>query len=160
MCNLDWLSRIEKEWQELFIVIDSGAGISACPPTVSQQLGGEHETILNGVEYTAAGGHKIEDLGIKAFLIQLENGTYLKQPFRMSRINRPLWSAKDLCSQGFRVVFDSEDPDMLHKSPGSRVKIHKRNRVYGVWVRVCPKDQFEKLQSKMSAGFHRPALRL
>ena len=63
-------------WKAISILIDSGASDSVAPPgTFPEVKVLETNASKAGVQYTAAGGHKIDNLGMQRPYIYLQDGS-------------------------------------------------------------------------------------
>ena len=94
-------------WKPISIMVDSGAcdcvapldcfpGIPVVPTTASR----------DGLEYTAAGGHKIPNLGMSRPVVFTTDGECNAMTFQIAAIGKPLGAVSKFVSANHRVVFD------------------------------------------------------
>ena len=73
-------------WKAISILIDSGASDSVAPRGMFPQVKIlETDASRAGMEYTAAGGHKIPNLGMQRPYIHLLDGTKYTMAFQVCR---------------------------------------------------------------------------
>ena len=105
MCEVS----LEKQegWMPLSIMVDSGAGESVAPPGMFPNIP-IHQTTASqsGVEYTAASGHKIPNLGMSCPVVYTTDGSKHLMNFQIASVTKALLAVSRVTSAGYRVVFD------------------------------------------------------
>ena len=128
-------------WKAISILIDSGASDSVAPPgTFPDVKTLETNASKAGVQYTAAGGHKIHNLGMQRPFIFLQDGSRHIMSFQVAGVSKALGAVSRLVGAGNRVVFD--DPSTVgsfieNKTTGKKTPLRQHNGVYylDVWVK-------------------------
>ena len=94
-------------WKAISILIDSGASDAVAPPwTFPQVKILENNASRAGLEYTAAGGHKIANLGMQLPFIHLQDGSQYTMAFQVAGVSKALGAVSMIVGAGDRVVFD------------------------------------------------------
>ena len=127
------------EWQALSVTVDSGACDHVVPPqAVRPEEIKMTEAVRQGVNYTAANGQKIPNLG-EVRVDGVTNGNeHLNLTFQVAGVKKPLGSVRKMCAAGNRVVF--EDISETHggyvenRTTGARIPINKEGGTYGVAI--------------------------
>ena len=126
-------------WKATSILIDSGASDSVAPPGTFPDVT-ETNASRAGVQYTAAGGHKIDNLGMQRPFIYLLDGTKYVMSFQVAGVSKALGAVSRIVGAGNRVVFD--DPATVgsfveNKTTGKKTPLRQHNGVYymDVWVK-------------------------
>ena len=88
---------------------------------------------VHGVQYTAAGGHKIANLGMQRPYIHLLDGSKYTMAFQVAGVSKALGAVSRVVGAGNRVVFD--DPATIgsyieHKAIGKKTPLRQHNGVY------------------------------
>ena len=128
-------------WKAISILIDSGASDSVAPPgTFPDVKTLETNASKAGVQYTAAGGHKIDNLGMQRPYIFLQDGSKHIMSFQVAGVSKALGAVSRLVGAGNRVVLD--DPNTVgsfieNKATGNKTPLRQHNGVYylDVWVK-------------------------
>ena len=128
-------------WKAISILIDSGASDSVAPPgTFPEVKVLETNASKAGVQYTAAGGHKIDNLGMQRPYIFLLDGSRHVMSFQVAGVSKALGAVSRIVGANNRVVFD--DPATVgsyieNKASGKITPLRQHNGVYylDVWVR-------------------------
>ena len=86
-----------------------------------------------GVQYTAAGGHKIDNLGMQRPYIFLQDGSMHIMSFQVAGVSKALGAVSRLVGAGNRVIFD--DPATVgsfieNKATGKKTPLRQHNGVY------------------------------
>ena len=141
-------------WKAISILIDSGASDSVAPPGMFPQIKIlETNASRAGMEYTAAGGHKIPNLGMQRPYIHLLDGSKYTMTFQVAGVSKALGAVSRIVGAGNRVVFD--DPNtvgsiIVNKSTGKKTPLRQHNGVYYMDVWVKPGQGYDNDQD-----FHR-----
>ena len=99
-------------WKAISILIDSGASDSVAPPGMFPKIKIlETNASRAGVEYTAAGGRKIPNLGMQRPYIHLLDGSKYTMTFQVAGGSKALGAVSRIVGAGNRVVFD--DPNTV-----------------------------------------------
>ena len=120
-------------WKAISILIDSGASDSVAPPgTFPDVKTLETNASKAGVQYTAAGGHKIDNLGMQRPYIFLQDGSKHIMSFQVAGVSKALGAVSRLVGAGNRVVFD--DPNTVgsfieNKVTGKKTPLRQHNGV-------------------------------
>ena len=92
------------------------------------------------MQYTAAGGHKIDNLGMQRPYIFLQDGSMHIMSFQVAGVSKALGAVSRLVGAGNRVIFD--DPATVgsfieNKTTGKKTPLRQHNGVYylDVWVK-------------------------
>ena len=128
-------------WKAISILIDSGASDSVAPPgTFPDVKTLETNASKAGVQYTAAGGHKIDNLSMQRPYIFLQDGSRHIMSFQVAGVSKALGAVSRLVGAGNRVVLD--DPNTVgsfieNKTTGKQTPLRQHNGVYylDVWVK-------------------------
>ena len=113
MCSKETTSAIcaksqssTKKDGKISILIDSGASDSVAPPGMFPQVKIlETDASRAGMEYTAAGGHKIPNLGMQRPYIHLLDGTKYTMAFQVAGVSKALGAVSRIVGAGNRVIF-------------------------------------------------------
>ena len=124
-----------------FNLIDSGASDSVAPPGLFPQIKVlETNASKAGVQYTAAGGHKIANLGMQRPYIYMQDGSQYTMAFQVAGVSKALGAVSRIVGAGNRVIFD--DPATVgsyieNKTTGKTTPLRQNNGVYylDVWVK-------------------------
>ena len=122
------------------MIVDSGASETVIPeyrlpgypliPTTASK---------DGLEYTAANGKKIPNLGEKQAVVRTGDGSIKCIRFQVCDVTKILASVSRIVQAGHRVIFDSPDIGSFIecKSTGQRTYLRQEQGVYmlDVWVK-------------------------
>ena len=108
------------------------------------------------MEYTAAGGHKIPNLGMQRPYIHLLDGSKYTMTFQVAGVSKALGAVSRIAGAGNRVVFD--DPNTVgsfieNKPTGKKTPLRQHNGVYYMDVWVKPGHGYDN--DEQNQGFHR-----
>ena len=94
-------------WKAISILIDSGASDSVAPPGMFPDIP-IMDTIAsrNGLEYTAAGGHKIANMGMCRPVVYTTGGDKDVMSFQVAGVSKALGAVSRICGAGHHVIFD------------------------------------------------------
>ena len=144
-------------WKAVSILIDSGASDSVAPPGLFPKIKIlETDASRAGVQYTAAGGHKIANLGMQRPYIHLPDGSKYVMSFQVAGVSKALGAVSRIVGAGNRVVFD--DPNTIgsyieNKSTGKKTPLRQHNGVYYMDAWVKPGQGYDNNENEQ--GFHR-----
>ena len=138
-------------WKAISILIDSGASDSVAPPGMFPEI-----KILQtnasraGVQYTAAGGHQIPNLGMQRPYIHLLDGSKYTMAFQVAGVSKALGAVSRIVGAGNRVIFD--DPNNVgsfieNKATGKQTPLRQHNGVYYLDAWVKPGQGYDNDQN-------------
>ena len=97
-------------WRPISILIDSGASDSVAPKKLFPNIPIlETNASRAGVEYTAAGGHKIVNFGMCRPIIYTTEGNKILMNFQGSDVKKALGAVSRIVGHGHRVIFDEPE---------------------------------------------------
>ena len=132
-------------WVPLSIMVDSGAGESVSPPGMFPNVPiFETTASQSGVEYTAASGHKIPNLGMSCPVVYTTDGSKHIMNFQIAAVTKALLAVSRVTSAGYRVVFDSpECGSFLEcKTTWKKIPLRQSKGVYFMDIWMKPGDHF------------------
>ena len=98
---------MKNEFKAISILIDSGASDSVSPPGLFPDIKVlETNASRAGVKYTAAGGHKISNLGMQRPYIHLLDGSQYTMAFQVAGVSKALGAVSRIVGAGNQVIFD------------------------------------------------------
>ena len=131
----------QEGWRAISILVDSGASDSVTPPGVFPGIDVfETDASKAGLEYTAAGGHKIRNLGMCKPIIQTLDGTQYVMGFQVAGVSKPLGAVSRIVGQINEVVFRNPSRGgsfIRNLDNGHTVPLRQSNGVYylDVWMK-------------------------
>ena len=134
-------------WQQIEVVLDSGAADSVCPKNMCPQFAIEDsEASRAGVYYTGANGGKLFNLGQTNVPVALDNGARPLATFQVANVSRPLMSVSKVCEMGNRVVFGAGGGYILNLETGSATQFTKKDGIYVfmMWIPPLSESPFGK----------------
>ena len=141
------------------ILIDSGGSDSVAPPGMFPQIKVlETDASKAGMEYTAAGGHTIKNLGATRPLLHTKEGERMIMTFQVAEVTKILASVSRVVSNGHRVVFDRPEVGSYveHKASGKRIMLRQSNGftywMFG-WRRIRVRARISKGRFDDDAAF-------
>ena len=152
LCNI---SSTQKEgYKAISILIDSGASDSVAPPGLFSDIQVfETNASRGGLEYTAAGGHKIPNLGMCRPIVHRIDGSAMTMSFQVAGVGKALGAVSRIVGCGNRVIFDHPDNGgsyIENKQTGKVTPLRQNNGVYYL-------DVWYKPGSELNQGFARQA---
>ena len=126
-------------WKAISTLIDSGASDSVAPPGMFPEVKVlETNASRAGVQYTAAGGHKIPNLGMSRPVVYTTDGECNVMTFQLASISKPLASVSKIAGKNHRVVFEEPKSYIQCKSSGKKTYLRPSGGVYflDVWMKV------------------------
>ena len=93
-----------------------------------------------GLEYTAAGGHKVANLGMQRPYIYMQDGSQYTMAFQVAGVSKALGAVSRIVGAGNRVIFDdlaTVGSYIENKTTGKTTPLRQNNGVYylDVWVK-------------------------
>ena len=144
-------------WKAISILIDSGASDSVAPPGLFPNVKIlETNASRAGVQYTAAGGHKISNLGMQRPYIHLLDGSQYTMAFQVAGVSKALGAVSRIVGAGNQVIFDepSVGSFIRNKQTGKLTPLRQHNGVYYLDAWVKPGHGYDNLANNQD--FHRP----
>ena len=100
-------SSYQQGYKAISLLIDSGASDSVAPPGLFDKINVlETDASRNGLEYTAAGGHKIPNLGMCRPIVYRTDGSGMTMAFQVAGVSKALGAVSRIVGNGNRVIFD------------------------------------------------------
>ena len=121
--------------------MDSGASDSVAPPNMFPDIPLIQTNLSKGgLHYTAAGGHKIRNLGmVRPVVYTHETGQRHMMTFQVADVHKALGAVSKIVGAGHRVIFDCEEVGSYieDKRTGHKTKLRQHNGVYflDVWMK-------------------------
>ena len=128
----------DDEWEEVKLALDGGATETVIPPDILEGVelrqGGPYK---RGVEYEAANGVQIPNLGEREFTGVTAEGSMKSVVSQVCDVNRGLLSVRKIARSGNRVVFDNEGSYIENKTTGEVTRLQDDGGMYEltVWVK-------------------------
>lgn len=143
---------ISMEYQDgykaISILIDSGASDSVAPPGLFPEIPVyETNASRGGLEYTAAGGQNIPNLGMCRPIIYRTDGSAMTMSFQVAGVSKALGAVSRIVGSGSRVVFDHPSdggPYIENKSTGKVTPLRQYNGAYYLDVWYKPGDELKQ----------------
>ena len=139
----------QEGWIPLSIMVDSGAGESVAPPGMFPNIP-IHQTTASqsGVEYTAASGHTIHNLGMSCPVVYTTDGPKYLMNFQIALVTKALLAVSRVTGAGYRVVFDEPNCGsyLECKSTWKQIPLRQSRGAYflDIWMKpgdhISPKD--------------------
>ena len=126
-------------WKPISIMVDSGACDCVAPPDTFPGIPVVATTASrDGLEYTAAGGHKIPNLGMSRPVVFTTDGDCNAMTFQIAAISKPLGAVSKFVKAKHRVVFDEPVSYIENKESGKKTILRQTNGVYflDVWMKT------------------------
>ena len=121
--------------------MDSGSAVSVAPPNVAPWVQmTESEGSRTGVEYTAADGGKIPNLGQQVLEVTTEEGMPATVTYQVAEVTRPLSAVSAICDAGNVVTFTRTGGCITNETSGQQTMFRRENNVYvmGMWMLKPP----------------------
>ena len=145
-------SSYQQGYKAISILIDSGASDSVAPPGSFDKISVlETDASRAGLEYTAAGGHKIPNLGMCRPIVYRTDGSGMTMAFQVAGVSKALGAVSRIVGNGNRVIFDHPNDGgsyIENKTTGKQTPLRQHNGVYYLDVWYKPGDE-------MNQGFPR-----
>lgn len=117
------------------ITIDSGAAESVMPASEVPEVPiKESEGSRRGVNYVAANGSKMPNLGEKNIRFSTKDGTRSGIVFQITHTRKPLASVSKIVKKGNSVTFSPEGSHILNLRTGRKIDIEEANGTYYIDV--------------------------
>ena len=148
----------EEDWEEILMIIDSGASVPVMPPDMAKAYTlEESDASRRGTEYECANGHSIPNLGQKRMAIFTAEGTLRGYTSQCADVSKPLQSVRHLVKTGHAVVFDDTGSYIWNKSTNETNHIVDDGINYSMKALIVPPKQIGAAKEFEAAGFARPA---
>ena len=135
---MNWTGAWEA-WQNIAIVIDSGAAETVIPHTsVVDHPIKETQASKAGVCYSSATDEPIPNLGEQKLPMVTQEGSLRMMTCQVAPLARPLGSVKRMCAAGHRIIFDDEGSYIENKYTGEVNWLREENGNYILDVSVVP----------------------
>ena len=153
------------DWIPVEIMVDSGASESVCPATAFPGYAVmQTDASMNGMNYKAAGGMDIPNLGATQPVLSMPNGDLNCMTFQVAPVNTIPAAVSRITSHKCKVVFDEPHigSHIENKTTGRHIPLHQVNGVYLLRAWLRPNTQVPKnvvinaMSIGSSAPFHRP----
>jgi hypothetical protein len=157
--GLNSLPIADDEWEELVMVIDSGASVPVMPPDIAKLYSLEDsEASKRGVEYECANGASIPNLGQKRMALWTAEGTLRSCTTQCADVSKPLQSVRHLVKNKHVVVFDEGESYIYNKITGETNHIVDDGINYTMKAWIVPPKQLPAIVAEQGAeGFQRQA---
>ena len=126
-------------WKPISIMVDSGACDCVAPPDTFPGIPIVPTTAArDGLEYTAARGHKIPNLGMSRPVVFTSDGECNAMTFQVAAISKPLAAVSNIVGKKHRVVLDEPKSYIESKATGKKTYLRPNGGVYflDVWMKV------------------------
>ena len=123
------------------LTVDSGAADHATPIgwllmfLVVKLLGS-----IRGLHYVAADGTRIPNVGQRLVKFMTLDGTWTEIPFQIAAIHKALVSVSKLDEAGYKVIFDDDNSNIMHKKTRKVIKMEKEKGECSSSTPTCPRD--------------------
>jgi len=153
-------------WEEMEVIMDSGAHISVGPPKTGVTAGYTVEESADskaGVTYTAANGSPIPNLGQRIMAVMTEEGSVRGVVQQVADVTKDLEAIRAVLKTGHAVIFNDDGTGngtgsfMVNKQTGEHNVIHDNGMDYVMRRWIIPKNDVESMmtQDATAAGFTR-----
>jgi len=123
------------------ITIDSGAPESVLPHDMLHEIKlQESEGSRAGVQYIAANGGKMPNLGEKRVHFKTKTGMESNVVFQVTHARKPLASVSKIVKKGNRVVFSPTGSYIENIDSGKKIELNEVNGTYHMDVEFLAKD--------------------
>jgi len=123
------------------ITIDSGAAESVIPQGMLNEIKvQESEGSRNGVQYIAANGAKMPNLGEKKVFFKTKDGMESNVVFQVTHARKPLASVSKIVKKGNKVIFSPSGSYIENIDTGKKIELNEANGTYHMDVEYLAKD--------------------
>ena len=123
------------------ITIDSGAAESVLPQGMLNEIQlQQSEGSKKGVQYIAANGGKMPNLGEKKVHFRTKDGMESNVVFQVTHARKPLASVSKIVQKGNKVVFSPAGSYIENIQSGKRIELGEANGTYYMDVEFLAKD--------------------
>ena len=144
-------------WKAISILIDSGASDNVCPPGLFPEVPVyETDASRGGLEYTAAAGHKIPNLGMCQPVIYTLEGDKRIFAFQVCGVSKALGAVSRIVSSNNDVIFRHPSRGgsyIMNINTGKKAPLRQHHGVYYLDVWVKPGEFIDNKRNVQ--GFHR-----
>ena len=135
------LKRVEEapEWEVLEMAVDSGASESVVSGGILTRITTvEGEAMKKGVQYAAADGTSIPNLGEKKFIAVSDNSVARQMRAQVCEVNKALLSVHRVVQAGNRVVFAASGSYVEDEQTGETIEQVEKGGMYmlKLWVKA------------------------
>ena len=127
-------------WIKVEMTADTGAADTVFPTEWFPEFPAkESPESRAGVHYTAAGGKRLPNRGMKDLKVVTQDGVQRNLRVQLADIKKPLFSLGRSTAKGHKVILDDDGGSyLLHKATGMKTPLRKSKGVYvlDVWVKV------------------------
>ena len=132
------------EWQEIEVIVDSGACETVMPRNLCQMIPiVPSAQSLAKVEYQVASGKDIPNLGERHCEVYAEGSPNpLMMHFQVADVHRPLLSISKAADMGFRSYLDDQGGWLEDMETGECIPIERKGDLYvlKLWVRAVQSE--------------------
>ena len=142
--SLDSVSKSRVGTRRGRITIDSGAAESVMPPGEVPEIPiKESEGHKKGINYVAANGSKMPNLGEKSIKFNTRDGTNSGITFQITHARKPLASVSKIVQKGNCVTFSPNGSFIQNVRTGRKIDIEEANGTYFIDVEYILGDRGE-----------------
>jgi hypothetical protein len=130
-----------KDWNGMRfteVMVDSGASEHVASPTSFPEVEmKESEGSRSGLNYVAANGHKIPNIGQQDIKLMTAEGHNCTMKFQSANVTRPILSVPKLTASGHSCVFKKDGGTITNIRTGQTTQFHRKEGVYllGIWLK-------------------------
>ena len=123
------------------ITVDSGAAESVIPQDMLSEVQ-MHQSAGSkaGVQYVAANGGKMPNLGEKKVFFRTKDGMESNVVFQVTHARKPLASVSKIVRKGNRVIFSPTGSYIENIESGKKIELDEANGTYHMDVEFLAKD--------------------
>ena len=128
-------------WNQIEVVLDSGAADSVCPRDMCPHFPVEDsESSKAGVYYTGANGGKLFNLGQTHVPVALDHGARSIATFQVADVHNTLLSITRAADAGYECHLKSHGGYLLDTHTGETVPIARKGNLYVMraWIKQDP----------------------
>ena len=134
-----WWQGSWETWQDLVVIIDSGAAETVIPHTaIPDHPVKETLASKSGICYSSATDEPIPNLGEQKVPLLTNEGSVRMMTCQVAPVARPLGSVRRMCHAGHRVVFDSDGSYIQNKATGETNWLREENGNYILDMKIIP----------------------
>ena len=122
----------------LEMTLDSGSAVSALHPEVGEEHADRDEPSNGSVYKTADGNEDVKDEGQRTLPVTTELWDSFDMKFRLTKVHKPLVSARMVVKNGNKIVLSAKDSYIEHTASGKRIPLYAKGGVYVFYVWLKP----------------------